>query len=135
MNKTLEHSLYHSALRISVLVFTSVLIFDSGLVLEETKLFSTSTQQYLANVVGVKASVEPTEMNQLTAKITELEGELEEKERLIAVSIKDNSVGGMDKSTLILSVIVGILLVLIILNYILDFIRMRKVVLIQKNTA
>ena len=60
MNKTLEHSLYHSALRISVLVFTSALIFDSGLVLEETKLFSTSTQQYLANVVGVKASVEPT---------------------------------------------------------------------------
>ncbi|KXK00218.1 MAG: hypothetical protein UZ19_OD1000133 [Parcubacteria bacterium OLB19] len=135
MNKTLEHSLYHSALRISVLVFTSALIFDSGLVLEETKLFSTSTQQYLANVVGVKASVEPTEMNQLTAKITELEGELEEKERLIAVSIKDNSVGGIDKSTLILSIIVGVLLVLIILNYILDFIRMRKVVLMQKDTV
>lgn len=135
MNKTLEHSLYHSALRISVLVFTSALIFDSGLVLEETKLFSTSTQQYLANVVGVKASVEPTEMNQLTAKITELEGELEEKERLIAVSIKDNSVGGVDKSTLILSIIVGVLLVLIILNYILDFIRMRKVVLMQKDTV
>lgn len=135
MNKTLEHSLYHSALRISVLVFTSVLIFDSGLVLEETKLFSTSTQQYLANVVGVKASVEPTEMNQLTAKITELEGELEEKERLIAVSIKDNSVGSVDKSTLILSVIVGILLVLIILNYILDFIRMRKLTLIKRDAT
>ena len=74
-------------------------------------------------------------MNQLTAKITELEGELEEKERLIAVSIKDNSVGGVDKSTLILSIIVGVLLVLIILNYILDFIRMRKVVLMQKDTV
>ena len=129
MNKTLEHSLYHSALRISVLVFTSVLIFDSGLVLEETKLFSTSTQQYLANVVGVKASVEPTQVNQLTARITELEGDLEEKERLIAVSIKDNSTDEMDRSTLILSIIVGILLVLIILNYILDFVRMRKLTL------
>ena len=133
MNKSLEHSLYHSTLRISVLVFTTVLVFDSGVVFEETRVFSTSTQQYLANVVGVKASVEPTQVNQLTARITELEGDLEEKERLIAVSIKDNSTDEMDRSTLILSIIVGILLVLIILNYILDFVRMRKLTL-RKGT-
>lgn len=132
MNKSIQHSLYHSVLRISVLVFTAVLIFDSGVMFSQSKVMSTSTQQYLATVVGVNASVQPTEMNQLTAKITELEGELAEKERLIAVSIKDNSSGEMDRSTLVLSILVGILLILMFVNYALDFIRMRKMTLIQR---
>ncbi len=132
MTKSMQHSLYHSLLRISVLVFTAVLVFDSGVLFNQSKILSNSTQQYLATVVGVKASVEPTEMNQLTAKITELEGELAEKERLIAVSLKDNSGTGMDKSTVILSILVGILLVLMFVNYALDFIRMRKMALIQR---
>lgn len=133
MKNALQYSIYHSVLRVLVLVLTAILVFDSGVLFNETKVLSNSTQQYLATVVGVKASVEPTEMNQLTAKITELEGELEAKDRLIAVSIKDNSANGIDKSTLILSIMVGILLFLIILNYILDFIRMRKMVLVQKQ--
>ncbi len=132
MTKSMQYSLYHSLLRISVLVFTAVLVFDSGVLFNQSKILSNSTQQYLATVVGVKASVEPTEMNQLTAKITQLEGELAEKERLIAVSLKDNSGTGMDKSTVILSILVGILLVLMFVNYALDFIRMRKMALIQR---
>ncbi len=127
MKKPLAHSTYHSVLRIAVLVFVVVLVFDSGLLLKNTKILSTSTQQYLANAVGVYVGVAPTEVNQLTARITELEGELDAKERLIAVNLSNRSDGSMDRSTLILSVIVFILLVLIILNYILDYLRMRQI--------
>lgn len=127
MKKSLAHSAYHSVLRIIVLVFAVVLVFDSGLLLKNTKILSTSTQQYLANAVGVYVGVAPTEVNQLTARITELEGELDAKERLIAVNLSNRSDGSMDRSTLILSVIVFILLVLIILNYILDYLRMRQI--------
>lgn len=127
MKKPIAHSTYHSVLRIAVLVFAVVLVFDSGLLLKNTKILSTSTQQYLANAVGVYVGVAPTEVNQLTARITELEGELDAKERLIAVNLSNRSDGSMDRSTLILSVIVFILLVLIILNYILDYLRMRQI--------
>lgn len=135
MKKSLAHSTYHSVLRIAVLVFAIVLIFDSGLLLKNTKIISTSTQQYLANAVGVYVGVAPTELNQLTARITELEGELDAKERLIAVNINNDENGSIDKSTLILSIIVFILLVLIILNYILDYLRMRKIKPLQNQNT
>lgn len=127
MKRTLAYSTYHSFLRVAVLVFAVVLIFDSGLISKNTKILSTSTQQYLANAVGVSVGVAPTEMNQLTARITELEGQLDVKERLIAVNLADNKNASMDKSTLILSIIVFILLVLIIMNYVLDYLRMRQI--------
>ncbi len=132
IKKTLAYSIYHSILRIAVLVFTALLVFDSGLISENTKILSTSTQQYLANAVGVYVGVAPTEMNQLTARITELEGELDAKERLIAVNLADNKNAPIDKSTLILSIILFILLVLIIMNYILDYLRMRQIKPLQK---
>ena len=132
MGKSIQHSFYHSLLRVLVLTFTLILIFDSGLLFGETKGMSLLAQQHIANVVGVKVGVAPTEVNQLTARITELETELEAKDRLIAVNVKDNSYN-YDKSTLILSVIVFILLILILVNYALDFIRMRKMVLIDKR--
>lgn len=127
MRKSLADSIYHGVLRIAVLLFAILLVFDSGLISKNTKILSTSTQQYLANAVGVYVGVAPTEMNQLTARITELEGELDAKERLIAVNLADNKNVPMDKSTLILSIIVFILLVLIIINYILDYLRMRQI--------
>ncbi len=127
MRKSLADSIYHGVLRIAVLLFVILLVFDSGLISKNTKILSTSTQQYLANAVGVYVGVAPTEMNQLTARITELEGELDAKERLIAVNLADNKNAPMDKSTLILSIIVFILLVLIIINYILDYLRMRQI--------
>ncbi len=135
MKKPLAHSTYHSVLRIAVLVFAIVLVFDSGLLLKNTKILSTSTQQYLANAVGVYVGVAPTEVNQLTARITELEGELDAKERLIAVNLADNKNAPIDKSTLILSIIVFILLVLIIINYILDYLRMRQIKPLQNQNT
>lgn len=131
MVKSLRYSIYHSALRVSVLVFAILLIFDSGLITDKSKFLSISTQQYLANAVSVQVGVAPTEVNQLTARITELEGELAVKERLIAVNLTENTSATMDKSTLVLSIIVFILLVLILLNYALDFVRMRKMTILQ----
>jgi len=131
MVKSLRYSIYHSALRVSVLVFAILLIFDSGLITDKSKFLSISTQQYLANAVSVQVGVAPTEVNQLTARITELEGELAVKERLIAVNLTENTSATMDKSTLVLSIIVFILLVLILLNYVLDFVRMRRMTILQ----
>ena len=126
MEHSLEKSLYHSFLRVAVAVFAFALMFDSGLVSESTALMSDYTQAHLANVVGVTVGVAPTEMNQLTARITELETEVAAKERLIAVNLKDNSAAGIDRSTFFLSAILFILLVLIVLNYALDYRRSRN---------
>lgn len=135
MRKSLADSIYHGVLRIAVLLFAILLVFDSGLISKNTKILSTSTQQYLANAVGVYVGVAPTEVNQLTARITELEGELDAKERLIAVNLADNKNAPIDKSTLILSIIVFILLVLIIINYILDYLRMRQIKPLQNQNT
>ncbi len=126
MNLSLPYSLYHSFLRIAVCVLAIALIFDSGLLLKQTELLSNTASQHLASVVGVTVGVAPTEMNQLTSRITELETELEAKERLIAVSVRNTDTKpGLD-STFFLSVILFILLILIVLNYVLDFLRSRQ---------
>jgi hypothetical protein len=123
----LENSLYHSFLRVAISVFALLLVFDSGLMFGSTAEISNLTTRYMANVVGVTVGVAPTELNQLTGRITELETELAAKERLIAVNVRDNASGSkVDYSTFILSAILFVLLVLIVLNYSLDFVRERK---------
>jgi hypothetical protein len=134
--KRIEYSLYHSFLRIAVCVAAFVLVFDSGLAIPATERMSSLTQQHLASVVGVTLGVAPNELNQLTARITELETELDAKERLIAVNLQNRDAGeGMDVSTFVLSVIVFILLVLIVLNYALDYVRSRKVIPRYESTT
>jgi hypothetical protein len=128
VNGSIEKTLYHSFLRIAVVVCTLVLVFDSGLLLKSTADISNLAQQHVASVVGVTVGVEPTELNQLTGRITELETELAAKERLIAVSINDSqNNSSIDRSTFILSAILFILLVLIVINYALDYLRLRRI--------
>ena len=132
----MKNSLYHSFLKIAVCVFAFVLVFDSGLALPATESMSSLTQQHLASVVGVTLGVAPNDVNVLTTRITELETELEAKERLIAVNLQNtNSDGGLDVSTFVLSIIVFILLVLIVLNYALDYIRQKKVTPLHEPTT
>lgn len=126
MVKQIEKTLYHSFLRVAVVVMAFLVVFDSGILIKDTALLSNYTQMHLANVIGVSASVSPNELNQLTSRITELETELEKKERLIAVNVRNNTASEIDKSTYILSVILFILLVLIVLNYALDYRRNRN---------
>lgn len=128
----MEHSTYHKLLRISIAVSLCVLLFQSGIVHPLTAQLSTQTARYMANAVGVTVGVAPTELNQITADLTKREVALATREkevqaREISVSIAP---GGATISqttmTFVLSTVVFILLVLMILNYVLDFMRARR---------
>ena len=130
----MKDSLYHSLLRVTSLTVALVLLFESGLMNPVTKEMSQVAHQYLMGAVGATASVAPTELNQMTAKLTQMERDLQTreaalKEREIAVDVNtaqepsENS----DVAIYILSVILFILLVLIVLNYFLDYLRRNPV--------
>lgn len=128
----LEFSIYHKVLRISSLTLACVLAFQSGLFNQSTALLAAHTQFYVANVISISATVAPTELNQVTAHLTQKSTELAAREaavqqREIAVGLNDAS-ATQGRSTFILEMILFILLVLIVLNYALDYIRNRKIV-------
>ncbi len=137
MSKSLETTVYHSLLRISVCVFAVLLVFDSGIVSQSTKVLSRGAQQYVANAVGITVGVSPNDVNVLTKRITELETELDRKDREIAVNLNNNNganVGSFDTSTFVLSVILFILLFLIVMNYILDYLRSQPLLIERRKT-
>ena len=124
---------YHIALRNAAVVIAFVLLFDSGLLGPVAKQLADGTEVYLANVVGVGASVQPTELNSITAALTEREQALAEREaaltqRELAVGLNAEGANSQgDLSTYIISSLLFIILVLIVLNYILDFTRAGRV--------
>ena len=128
----MQHSAYHIALRISTLTLALVLVFESGLLSPITKQLANQTEDYVASVVGATASVAPNELNTITAALTERETELNAREAAIAereISVSINEGGSAtvpDYGTYILSVLLFILLVLITLNYALDYARQRR---------
>lgn len=127
-----QWSLYHKVLRVSLVVCACVLVFDSGLVTEKTAYLSENAHSYMANSIGMSAAVEPTELNQYTAALTKKERDLNEREaalteREIQIGLATEEVQA-DVSTYVLASILFVLLVLIILNYALDYLRIRKVV-------
>jgi hypothetical protein len=125
-------SLYHSVLRVSVLVCAIALVFESGILSESTAVLSQNTHSYLANAVGMSVGVAPTELNQYTAQLTQKERELSAREaalseREIAVSLSAApGANGNQRATYILAGILFILLVLILLNYTLDYLRLKE---------
>ncbi len=126
-----QNSLYHSALRISILVSAVALLFVSGLVSDVTSQLSEDTRLYLSSVVGASASVEPTELNTYTAQLTSKERDLEAREmalldREINVGISNGVISNTSVSTYVLSGVLFILLVLILLNYTLDYLRIKE---------
>lgn len=128
--KFAQSSNYHRVLRVSLVVCALMLVFDSGLISKTTSELSNGTQSYLANAIGTTASVAPTELNQYTAALTAKEQEL--KNREAALKERELSIGlngspeQNDYSTYLLASILFILLVLILLNYTLDYIRSRE---------
>jgi hypothetical protein len=122
----MEDSLYRISLRILGLTLACVLAFESGLFSPVTKQLSDDTRLYLANSVGMFASIEPNELNVITARLTERERELDAREREIAAREMDTGSNGSATTTFILSAFLFILLVLIVLNYVLDFLRARQ---------
>ena len=124
-------SIYHRFLRVSLLVMTAVLIFDSGVFSPATKQLSDNTIVYLASVgSSVGASVAPNEINSLSAQIAEQQKELDRREaELKEREIKARGFGSensTDYSIYIISGILFIIIVLLMINYILDFRRVRR---------
>lgn len=127
----MRDSQYHSALRIFAVVFALVLVFDSGIVSESTARMANGTQAYLATAIGVGASVQSTELNEWTSELTSRQRELDAREaalreREIEIDLNDGSAFNGDYSTYILASILFILLLLILLNYTLDYIRLKE---------
>jgi len=106
----IKFSTYHKILRICSAVLACVLLFQAGLVSQTTATLATHTQLYLASAVAVTTS---------TSAISEVSFEqLEESSVFNDVS---NEV--QDRSTFILSATLLIILLLIVLNYSLEYIR------------
>ena len=78
----------------------------------------------------MSAAVEPTQLSMYTAELTKKETELVAREAALREREIAVNVGGAatdtDRSTYVLSSILFILLVLILLNYTLDYLRARE---------
>jgi hypothetical protein len=116
---------YHKIIRTSALIVAFTLLFQSGVASSTTKQFSFQTEMYLANVVGITASVPENEINQLSAGLEKRKNELDERERNIR-QLERNTVSLDDRTTYLLSVTLFILLILIVLNYVMDIVRNRR---------
>jgi large-conductance mechanosensitive channel len=131
---------YHASLRTVLLVGACVLVFDSGLVSPLTREFSDNALTYVASsVVGVMVGVPENEINALTAQIAERQRELDLRERNLQereISTRDFGADSTnDYSTFILSAILFVLTSLIVLNYVLDWNRSRKVTTYAEQTT
>lgn len=127
----MEFTFYHKILRISSLVLAITLLFQSGIVSDATAKMSLQTQYYVANSVGVSVGVAPTDLNKITAGLTAKELALDAREkalheREINVGLSDSSLVTKDTTTFILGLMLFILLLLILLNYALDYLRYRE---------
>lgn len=133
----MQNTLYHKSLRVSALLFALLLLFESGLLFNGADELTDSTILYVANVVGITASVAPTELNEITAELTKRETELDAREREINARALDtaNTSKTTDYSTYILSAILFVMLLLIVFNYALDFMRERRQMFTHANTT
>jgi hypothetical protein len=101
----------------------TVLAFSSGAIVSDTAYFASSAERYLANTVGMYASVPANEVNTLNAALTERAGELERREREIDARAREGSFITDPRTIYALSAILLIQLVLILANYAFDFRR------------
>jgi hypothetical protein len=118
------NSVYHIVLRTSALTLALVLLFVSGVISPVTQELSVNTRLYLANTIGMNAAVLPNEYNTLNAQLQTRAQELEQRE--IAVALKEKKSETFDISTFTLSIILFVMLILLVLNYVLDFLRVQS---------
>jgi hypothetical protein len=128
----MDVSRYHKFLRVSALLCALVLVFDSGILFSETKMLSDHTINYMASVGNAMfASVPPNEINTLSAELAEQQRLLDAREvslREREIAARKYDTGDIDYSVYILSTILFILTALIILNYILDWNRFKRLI-------
>ena len=128
---SIGEGLYHRVLRVMAVVAACILVFDSGMVSPLTKELSDNTITFLASsATGVSLSVPPNELNTITAELTRREQELDAREAELnarTVPARDFVTDGEnDYSTYILSAILFLLTTLIVLNYLMDWMRSRR---------
>ncbi len=128
-----QSHLYRSILRVSTAVCACVLVFQSGLFDERTaNLFAVTSDSLYATVVGASASVRPTELNQMTAELTKQQQLLASREEVIAereieLGLQaDEAPASNERTTYLLAAILLIQLVLLVLNYVLDYLRYKE---------
>jgi hypothetical protein len=122
---------YQSFLRVSLLVTATVLVFDGGFLSPITKQLSDNTIAYLGAVgSSVFASVPQNEINTLSSQLSEQQRLLDAREAQLRereIATRTYETGGKtDYSTYILSAILFILTVLIVMNYAMDWARVRR---------
>jgi membrane-associated HD superfamily phosphohydrolase len=125
--------LYRSALRVSAVVTAFILVFQSGLVDDRTAVvFTEATGSLYATVVGASASVRTTEVNQITAELTKQQQLLASREELITereieLGLAQGSTQSSNQTTTyLLAAILLIQLILLMLNYVLDYLRSKE---------
>lgn len=125
--------LYRSILRVSVVVTAFILVFQSGLIDERTAtVFSEASDGLYATVVGASASVRSTEVSLITAELTKQQQLLASREE--AVTEREIELGLAQGSaqtdagttTYLLAAILLIQLILLVLNYALDYLRSKE---------
>lgn len=125
--------LYHKMLRVFMAVVAVTLLFDSGILSPVTSELSNGAQQYVATAIGVSAVIPENELNKITAELSARERDLDAREAALEgreIDARAFDTGGTTASpgglsTYILSILLFVLLVLITLNYVLDFLRQR----------
>jgi hypothetical protein len=130
---TLEHSLYHSLLRVSALTLACTLLFVSGVLHPITSELTVNTEQYLATTISATAGVAPNEYNQITAALTEQRAALDARaanleERELAIGIANSNERSWlqgEITTWLNSALLFIILILLCINYTLDL-RFRR---------
>ena len=132
----MRYSLYHKCLRVSALVLALLLLFVSGVLGQRAAELALHTQWYLANAVGVSVGVEETELNRITAALTERERSLTERELLlqqreidVGLRTADDQPTWTIDTTYIIALLLFVIIVLLILNYVLDYLRYRQFVI------
>ncbi len=126
----MQYSRVRSVLRIGMVLVAAVLVFDGGFLTPITKQLSDTTYTYLASVgASMSARVEPNEVNRLSAELAEQQRLLALREQALTereIAARDYSGDGVgDYSTYIISLLLFIIVVLLLLNYVMDWQRAR----------
>lgn len=122
---------YRSLLRVSLVITAVILVFQAGVIDERTATLFSQTTAHLSASVGMSVSVAPNEFNQITAELTKQQQLLAQREdqitqREIDLGLNTGEPTTNQTTTYVLASILFVQLVLIVLNYGLDYLRARE---------